>query len=219
MAGGPALVDADDPTAADRAVEVLRSGGSVLLPTDTVYGLAALPSLSGATDRLFALKGRSTNQPVAVLVAGLDQARSLVVWPEGDAARWMTELWPGPLTVVLHRSSVARPLELGGDPTTVGVRCPDHRLVRSLAASAGPLATTSANRHGRPTPSEARAAAADLAGRVDLIVDGGSLATKASTVVDATQDPWRLLREGAITADQLECLRVHGSCFRARPER
>lgn len=204
MAVGPELVDAHDPDAVDHAVGVLRSGGSVLLPTDTVYGLAALPSVPGATERLFTLKERSLHQPVAVLVADLDQSRSLVIWPGGEAARWMTELWPGPLTVVLRRSPAAGALELGGDVATVGVRCPDHRLVRSIAATTGPIATTSANRHGEPTPTEASAAAAALDGPVDLVIDGGRLDSVASTVVDATVDPWRILRQGVITVDRLE---------------
>lgn len=204
MPVGPEVVDAHAAVAVNRAVDVLRDGGSVLLPTDTVYGLAALPSVPGATERLFTLKERSPHQPVAVLVADLDQARPLVVWPEGEAARWMTELWPGPLTVILRRSPVARALELGGDVATIGVRCPDHRLVRSITAAAGPVATTSANRHGEPTPTAASAAATALDGPVDLIVDGGRLDSVASTVVDATVDPWRILRQGVITVDRLE---------------
>ncbi len=183
---------------------MLRAGGTVVLPTDTVYGLAALPGLAGATDGIFALKGRSHTQPLAVLVADLDQALALVEAPGPDAERWMRTLWPGPLTLVLRRSAAARSLDLGGDPATIGVRCPDHPLVRAVAAEVGPLATTSANRHGEPTPTTADAAAASLVGEPGLVVDGGPSGSVASTVVEATGETWKVLRVGAVPIERLE---------------
>ena len=200
---GVERIRSDDPNACQAAVDVLLRGGTVILPTDTVYGVAALASLPGATDSLFALKDRSAGVPIAVLVADEHQARTVAQVPSADAARWMAELWPGPLTLVLPRASAAMGLALGGDGDTVGVRCPDHALVREIAAEVGPIATTSANRHGEPTPTTAEEAAASLVGDVGLIVDGGEAGTVASTVVDATWGTWRILREGAITADQL----------------
>jgi L-threonylcarbamoyladenylate synthase len=86
---------------------------------------------------------------------------------------------------------------------TIGVRCPDHQFVRALAAEVGPIATTSANRTGQPTPLTAIEAAASLSGAVDLVVDGGPAGKAASTVVDASTEPWRVLRSGAITPDRL----------------
>ncbi|CAN5740781.1 hypothetical protein BH23ACT2_BH23ACT2_16580 [soil metagenome] len=209
--GGPTPEDrritADDPVALDRAATVLRVGGTVIVPTDTVYGVAALPSVRGATEQLFTLKGRSSDQPLAVLVADVDQALTLIeplVEPLGPAvARWMADLWPGPLTLVLRRSPVAAGLALGSGTSTIGVRCPDHRFARALAGEVGPLATTSANRHGEATPRSASAAAAALTRPVGLIVDGGLAGAVASTVVDATVDPWRILRVGAIAAEHL----------------
>ena len=200
---GAPVVAAADAAALDEAVAVLGSGGTVVLPTDTVYGLAALPSVEGATQALFDLKGRSEDHPLAVLVADLDQALELVSIDEPAVGRWMAELWPGPLTIVLRRSAVSAGLALGGGPETIGVRCPDHPFVRALAAEVGPIATTSANRTGEPTPVDAAAAAASLVGSVDLVVDGGPAGTVASTVVDASGPTWSILREGAITADQL----------------
>src|SRR5690606_2550621 len=120
-----------------------------------------------------------------------------------EVGRWMAELWPGPLTIVLRRSPLAGGLALGGGTTTIGVRCPDHAFVRALAAEVGPIATTSANRTGEPTPVDAVAAAAALVGSVDLVVDGGPAGTGASTVVDASGDRWTILREGAVTAEAL----------------
>lgn len=188
--------------ALDRAIGVLAAGGAVVLPTDTVYGLAALPSVPGATDQLFALKGRAGTQPFAVLVADTAQALELVEPPAPEVRGWMDRHWPGPLTLVLRRSPAAGALALGGDAGTIGVRCPAHRFVRALAAAVGPLATTSANRHGEPSPTTAQAAASSLTATVGLVVDGGPAGTVASTVVDASGPagaPWRVLREGAIT--------------------
>lgn len=188
--------------AADEAVErvaaALAAGGAVVLPTDTVYGLAALPRDHAATDRLFDLKGRSAHTPLAVLCADVEQVLDLVdpeVAPLVRAAgeRW----WPGPLTLVLPRR-VGVHLYLGEPDTTIGVRIPDHPLVRAVARAVGPIAATSANRHGEPTPSDAAGAAAALGPGVALVVDGGELTVTASTVVDATQRPWTVLREGPV---------------------
>jgi tRNA threonylcarbamoyl adenosine modification protein (Sua5/YciO/YrdC/YwlC family) len=200
--GGP-TISVDDPAALDRASGVLQGGGTVVLPTDTVYGLAALPSVPGATDALFALKGRSSDQPLAVLVADADAALALVEPVGSTVHRWMAERWPGPLTLVLRRAPAAAGLALGSGVDTIGIRCPDHDFVRALAAEVGPIATTSANRHGESTPRSAAKAAAALTGPVGLIIDGGPAGTVASTVVDASVERWRVLRVGAVAPDLL----------------
>lgn len=189
--------------AVERLAAALTAGGVIVLPTDTVYGLAALPGDRSATDRLFRLKGRSERTPLAVLCASSDQALELVAGElatelAGATAPW----WPGPLTVVAPRR-VGVFLYLGEPDTTIGLRVPDHDLVRVLAEQVGPIAATSANRHGAATPPTAREAATGLLGPVDLVVDGGPLPGGASTVVDATARPWRVLREGPITAHDL----------------
>lgn len=189
--------------ALDAAEAVLLGGGTVVLPTDTVYGLAALPSVAGATDQLFALKDRAADHPLAVLVADADQALTLCVPPPSTVLAWMHSIWPGPLTVVLERSDLALGLALGSGRSTIGVRCPGHPFLRELAARVGPLATTSANRSGQPTPVDAAAAAASLTAPVGLVVDGGPAGTVASTVVGATTDPPRILRLGEVTAAML----------------
>jgi len=183
----------------DDVVAVLRAGGTVVLPTDTVCGLAALPTDNRAMARLHALKGRSSDQPVAVLVADADQAAALLADPGPDAERWMATLWPGPLTIVARRAEAARGFALGGDPDTIGVRCPDDDAIRAIASQVGPLAATSANRHGEPTPERAVEAAAALLGAVDLVVDVGVAGTVASTVVDVTVEPWVVRRVGAVS--------------------
>lgn len=207
MDGPPMVALADDRgEAVERIAAALAAGGVVILPTDTVYGLAALPRDRSATDQLFALKGRAETTPLAVLCADLDQVLDLsdpdVAPPVRAAARrW----WPGPLTLVLPRR-VGVHLHLGEPRTTIGVRVPDHDLVRAVAALVGPIAATSANRHGEPTATTAGAAVAALGRGVALVVDGGSLATTGSTVIDATAPTWHVLREGPIPAHEVVAL-------------
>jgi len=183
--------------AAVTPAEALRAGLVVLLPTDTVYGLAVDPTVPGATQRLFDLKGRGREIPIAVLVADAEQAWSVAAAPVPAAALALaTRHWPGALTLVVPRSS-AWPADLGDDEATVGLRCPDYDLVRTLCRQVGPLATTSANRHGMPTPATAHEAADALPG-IDLVIDGGRLPGTASTVLDCTVEPPAVLRQGAI---------------------
>lgn len=198
-AGDPAT-DVGVREAVDRAATALLSGHAVVLPTDTVYGVAAIPSSSAGMERLFALKGRAATQPFAVLVSGPEQALGLVAGGRvtGPLRAVIAELWPGALTLVVPRASEHADLALGGDPATIGVRCPASPVVRALAALVGPVATTSANRSGEPTPLEAAAAAASLLDEVALVLDGGRLSGAPSTVIDTTVEPWRLLREGPV---------------------
>ncbi|HZM29820.1 MAG TPA: L-threonylcarbamoyladenylate synthase [Acidimicrobiales bacterium] len=195
-----------------QAVAALRARGVVALPTDTVYGLAALPRSAEHTGQLFALKGRADDVPVAVLCASADQALGLAD-PDrvnDDVRRMAARLWPGPLTLVLAR----RPglgYALGEPAATVGVRCPDHPLVRALAAEVGPLATTSANLHGEPTPPTAEGVAAVFGGGVALVLDGGPRGGTPSTVVDCTGPEWRVLRAGEIGEADLAAAAVAGA--------
>ncbi len=184
-----------------RTAAVLERGGIVVVPTDTVYGLAARADDPSATALLFARKGRGADTPLAVLCADAGQALGLADDASAEAVRALADRhWPGPLTLVVTR----RPgldLALGEPAHTVGVRCPDHDFVRAVAAVVGPIATTSANRHGEATPAEARDAAASLTGPVDLVVDGGSLLGTPSTVVDATGEHLRVLRAGPVDVE------------------
>ena len=181
----------DDAGAVAAVVAALRAGDAVVVPTETVYGLAALPAHE---DVLLELKGRPESVPIAVLVADLDQATAATGLPlPAMAVALAAAFWPGPLTLVV--ATAAGP--------TLGIRCPDHAFVRAVAAEVGPVATTSANRHGAPTPPTAAEAAASLAGPVAVVVDGGALAGLASTVVDATGADLQILREGPIGGDEL----------------
>lgn len=174
----------------------LRDGQVVVLPTDTVYGLAALPTDAAAIDQVFALKGRGADTPLAVLCADVEQALGLAADPDAvraAAERW----WPGPLTLVVPRRPGAD-LHLGEPPDTIGLRVPDHDLVRAVARVVGPIAATSANRHGEPPAATAVEAETALGDGLGLVVDGGRLDASASTVIDTTGPIWRILREGPI---------------------
>lgn len=181
----------------DAAVATLRAGEAIVVPTDTVYGLAALPTVAGAVDRLFALKGRAADMPVAVLVAGLEQVEALAEL-SSTARRLADAFWPGPLTMVLPRKAGVD-LPLGEPHETIGIRWPDHPVIAALAVEVGPLATTSANRTGQRTPEGAADAAAALTGPVGMVLDGGPCAGIASTVIDVTGPDLRVLRHGTIT--------------------
>jgi L-threonylcarbamoyladenylate synthase len=183
----------------EKAAAALRAGGVIVLPTDTVYGLAALPTVPGATQRLFELKGRGVDVPVAVLCADAEQALDLADEPSERVQQVAERYWPGPLTLVLRRRA-GLGYQLGDPSTTVGVRCPDHDLVRAIAAEVGPIATTSANPHGEPTPADAAGVAAIFGRRVALVLDGGACVGSPSTVIDATGETWKVLRQGELSA-------------------
>ena len=198
VAARPAPPPEDD---VEQAIRALRAGEAIVVPTDTLYGLAALPTVPGAVDRLFSLKRRPADTPIAVLVAGIEQVEALADL-SGAARRLADAFWPGPLTMVLPRRAGVD-LPLGEPHATIGVRWPDHPVIAALAEAVGPLATTSANRTGEPTPATAGEAAASLAGDVGVVLDGGACAGTASTVVDLTGPDLRVLREGAITESAL----------------
>lgn len=192
------------------AVAVLRRGGTVVLPTDTVYGIAALPSHAAAVQRVFELKQRPEGMHVAVLVSGPEQLPLVSQDVDDRAERLARRFWPGALTLVLP-GATALVAELGDGDGTVGVRCPDHDLVRAIAGEVGPLATTSANRHGHPTPDTAEGVARELPG-ADLVIDGGVCAGGvASTVVSLVGAAPEILREGPVTAEEIS------DSVRARP--
>jgi tRNA threonylcarbamoyl adenosine modification protein (Sua5/YciO/YrdC/YwlC family) len=197
------VADGADPALAG-AVKALKAGTVVAIPTDTVYGLAVDPRRAGATDAVFALKNRPPALELPVLVTDVDQGEALA-GPDGlsPLARRLAALfWPGPLTIVVARSAAAALWDLGGDGGTVGLRCPAHTVARRLCALVGPLATTSANRHGMPPLTTAEAVAQEF-GELVTVVDGGVCEGVPSTVVDATADSPRCIRQGAVAWDEV----------------
>jgi len=203
-----------DTAAIRRAVEVLRRGGIVALPTETVYGLAADAEHGDAVRKLFAAKGRPADHPVIVHVSGADAFDEWAIEVPDAAHVLARAFWPGPLTLVLKRSARAGDIVTGGQDT-VGLRAPAHPWMRAvLHAFGGALAAPSANSFGRVSPTTAQHVIADLGvkprGKVDLVVDGGACPVGIeSTIVDLSSETPKLLRPGAITRVQLQAAIGH----------
>jgi L-threonylcarbamoyladenylate synthase len=195
---------ADTEAALDRAAGILRNGGLVAIPTETVYGLAADALDPDAVTGIFRAKGRPASNPLIVHVSDVAMARGLAgSWPRAAAAI-ATTLWPGPVTVVVPRGPSIPDVITAGGPT-VALRCPDQRLARRLIEKVGrPLAAPSANRSEAVSPTTAAHVLASLGSRVDLILDGGPCGQGIeSTVVDCTSDPPRILRPGPLDRARL----------------
>jgi L-threonylcarbamoyladenylate synthase len=193
-----------EPDVIAAAAAVLRGGGLVAFPTETVYGLGANALDPAAVHRIFTAKGRPANNPLIVHVAEAADAATLAEWSP-TAQRLAERFWPGPLTLVLPRRGVVPDVVTAGGPT-VAVRSPDHPVARSLIRAAGvPLAAPSANRSTQLSPTRAEHVLAGLDGRIDMVLDGGPTAGGLeSTVLDLTTTPPRLLRPGLIGPAALE---------------
>lgn len=190
-----------------RAVDALRAGGLIGLPTETVYGLGADASNELAVRRIFAVKGRPSSHPLIVHVASLEAARRWVRVLPPPAVALGEALWPGPLTLVLPRSDLASDAVTGGQDT-VAVRVPNHPLALALLrAFGGGVAAPSANRFGRLSPTTAAHVRAELGDDVDVVVDGGPCSVGVeSTIVDLTGPAPRLLRPGGVPRETLEAV-------------
>ncbi len=201
-------VDPQTPDAAliARAAEVLRRGGLVAFPTETVYGLGANALDADAVRRIFEVKGRPANNPIIVHVAEVEPARQLVAdWPAA-AERLAGRFWPGPLTLVLPRRDIIPDGVTAGGPT-VAVRMPAHPVALALIRAAGvPVAAPSANRSTQLSPTLAEHVLHGLQGRIDLVLDGGPTSGGLeSTVLDLTSPP-RVLRPGLVSMTELEAI-------------
>jgi L-threonylcarbamoyladenylate synthase len=202
----------DDSRGIDAAIEVLRAGGIVALPTDTVYGIACDLEAPGGIELLFAAKDRPRDRAIVLLLDDPEQAAA--IGEMGPAARVLAEaFWPGGLTLVVpHRAGVRLPAALTGGAPTIGLRAPHHATPRAIARAIGPMPTTSANVSGQPLANDAASIVEQLGEGIDLVLDGGPAAGgPASTVVDATGDRPRVLRPGAIDPRRLaEALEAAG---------
>jgi L-threonylcarbamoyladenylate synthase len=184
------------------AADVLRRGGLVAYPTDTVYGLAALPTDDQAVASLFKAKKRPPERAVPLLIASQAELAQVAADVPEVAQRLIEAFWPGALTIVLRRAPAFRSPSIG---ETVAVRVPDHPTPRELARLLGaPITGTSANVSGGPEPLTADDVRSHLGDAVDLVIDGGRCpGGRPSTVVDCTMEPPRILREGAIGREEL----------------
>lgn len=191
----------------DQAVEVLRRGGLVAFPTETVYGLGADARRADAVERIFAAKGRPANNPLIVHVHDIPAARRYAAdW--SDKAQHLAErFWPGPLTLVVQKTDAISSVVTAGGPT-VGLRIPSHPLALQLLRQFdGPLAAPSANRSKHISPTTAQHVRRELAGRVDLILDGGPCTVGIeSTVINLTTNPPAILRPGGLSREQIESI-------------
>ncbi len=192
-------LDAGAPAAVDRAVELLQRGEAVAFPTDTVYGLGAHAFLPQGVARLFAVKERPGQRAIPLLLPDAEAMHLVCVAIPDLAWELARHFWPGGLSLVLPRAARVPDMVTAGGPS-VAVRVPDQELVRRICRQLGaPLATTSANRHGAPDAVTAAQVLEGLAGRVPLILDGGTCrGGVASTVLDLTVSPPALLRSGLI---------------------
>jgi L-threonylcarbamoyladenylate synthase len=197
------VVRASAVDALETASAALGSGGIVVVPTDTVYGLAARPDMPDAVDGVYRAKGRPGGMHLPVLAADEEQVRDLGVSFGSAAAALAARWWPGPLTLIFgFEDGGNRPNWLAGRKE-VAVRVPDHGFLRDLLARTGVLVVTSANAHGAPTPLTAQGASSSLHASVDLVVDGGELTEVPSTLVNLCGPDLVVEREGAIPAAEV----------------
>ena len=200
-----ATKDGDVDTAAEPAARVLRAGGLVAFPTETVYGLGADATNAEAVARLYEAKGRPPFNPLIAHVIDAVAARALAHFDQA-AERLAEAFWPGPLTLVLPRRADCPVAELAtAGLDTIAVRVPSHPVARAILAAVGrPLVAPSANRSGHVSPTTAQHVLADLRGRIELIVDGGQTPMGLESTIVACLDAAMLLRPGALPRTQLE---------------
>ena len=190
--------------AVQRAAEVIRAGGLVAFPTETVYGLGADATNVAAVARIFAAKERPTSHPLIVHLASADQVAGWARHVPAAVQRLADRFWPGPLTIILQRHPSVPDAVTGGQET-VGLRVPDHPLALALLGAAGcGVAAPSANRFGRVSPTCAEHVVVELGTRVDVVLDGGPCAVGLeSTILDLSTGRPRLLRPGAVSAEAI----------------
>jgi len=187
------------------ALAVLKGGGLVAYPSDTVYGLGAAASDERAVARLFAVKGRLSEKALPLLLADVDDMAPLCAEVPPIAKLLTERFWPGPLTVVLRRSPSFQSPALGGGDS-VALRVPDHFFLRQLIRALGePITGTSANRSARPSCRTAREVQRYLGSAVDLIIDGGSSRVgQESTIIDITPEHPKIVRGGVLSRKEIE---------------
>ena len=187
------------------AGKVIKEGGLVAFPTETVYGLGANALDKKAAAKIYKAKGRPSDNPLIVHISRMSQAESIAVNISDNARRLMDEFWPGPLTIILKKSAMV-PYETTGGLDTVAIRMPNHPVALKLIEEAGvPIAAPSANISGKPSPTKVIHVIGDMSGRIDMIVDGGSVNIGIeSTIIDMSADKPIILRPGYVTREMIE---------------
>jgi L-threonylcarbamoyladenylate synthase len=202
--GSPTLHLGTEPDDLAQAIQVLRTGGLLAFPTDTVYGVGAHAWLPDAVRRLYVAKRRPRDKAIPLLIASVDALSQVAVDVPQAATILARRYWPGALTLVLRRHPRVPDAVTSGQET-VAVRVPDHPVTQALIAALGaPLAATSANLSGQPAPDTAQGVLAQLEARIDLVLDGGTCPGGiASTIVDLTVTPPAILRAGGISPQEI----------------
>ena len=192
---------------AGKAAALLRAGGLVALPTETVYGLAADATQEKAVQANYDAKGRPETKPLNVLVDGMGMVEAMCRDIPADAYKLARAFWPGPLTMILWGNGTLPPI-VPARGATQGVRCPDHPATLAVIRALGrPLACPSANLSGRPSPKSADDVLAQLSGRIAAVLDGGPCSVGVeSTILDLTVTPYRILRQGGLSREEIEAV-------------
>ena len=197
------LLLASDAKAIPLALQILRSGGLIAFPTDTVYGVGSLAFDQSAIESIYVAKDRPLEKAIPILISDVDDLEKIAVDIPPLAHRLASRFWPGPLTIILPKHPSLPPAV--SSTSTVGVRVPDHPIARALLRAAGPMAVTSANLSGRESPRTAMEVMSQLQGRIQLVVDGGETpGGVASTVVDVTGAEPVIVRAGPVTLEQIK---------------
>jgi L-threonylcarbamoyladenylate synthase len=187
-----------------QAVDLLRAGKLVAIPTETVYGLAADANNPEAVAKIFEVKKRLTDHPIPILIANNSLLSSWAIDIPKTAYQLTKAFWPGPLTIILKRAAHVSAIITGGR-NTIGLRSPNHSIAQQILASFDGLAVTSANLSGNTSPTTAEDVKKELGDSVDLIVDAGACQIGvASTIIDLTLDQPKLLRQGIITQKMID---------------
>ena len=196
------MLSAVSPDTIRRALEILRAGGLVAFPTDTVYGVGALAFDDEAVQSIYMAKDRPIEKAIPVLIGDMEDLDKIAIDIPNMAKKLASRFWPGPLTILIPKKP-SLPKAVSAT-AAVGVRVPDHEIARALLRAAGPMAVTSANVSGQASPTTAEQVFAQLGGRIALIIDGGKTPGGVpSTLVDCTGDEIRVLRQGPITEEEL----------------
>jgi L-threonylcarbamoyladenylate synthase len=185
------------------AIRIISEGGVIAIPTDTVYGLAASAFNEAAIARLYQIKERDPKKSIAVLLGNPSQAREIAENFPQKAEILAKTFWPGGLTLIVSKKKSLPPNISSNEK--IGIRIPDHTFIRELIRRTGPLATTSANLSGQPAANNTDDFFSMLGSQLDMTIDGGQvMGGIASTVVDCTVEPVQILREGAISKEEIE---------------
>ncbi|MCP1102389.1 L-threonylcarbamoyladenylate synthase [Aequitasia blattaphilus] len=189
----------------EEAGEILRSGGLVAFPTETVYGLGGDALHKEGAKKIYKAKGRPSDNPLIIHIIRLEDLSRIVTGVTPIIEKLLDRFWPGPLTIILKKTEEV-PYETSGGLDTVAIRMPDHKIARAIIDSGGGfIAAPSANTSGKPSPTSAAHVVDDLSGRIDMVVDGGEVEIGVeSTILDLTVEPPMILRPGAITKEMLE---------------